>query len=115
MSRAGVPLLVWAAFLTVLTAVLWVWEGDNVPPAIFSAAAGIAWLAGLYALVGGRSEARVRATPDLSLASVLVALSVAMLVVGALVGPWLVLVGAGALVIGLVGIARELTAQRRMR
>jgi hypothetical protein len=38
-----------------------------------------------------------------------------MLVVGALVGPWLVLIGAGALVIGLVGVARELAAQRRAR
>jgi hypothetical protein len=115
MSRAGVPLLLWAVFLTVLAAVLWFWEGDDVPPAIFSAAAGVAWLVGLYGLVRGRSAARVRVTPDLSLASVLVALAVSMLVVGALVGPWLVLIGAGALVIGLVGVARELAAQRRMR
>jgi hypothetical protein len=57
----------------------------------------------------------VRGTPDLSLPSVLVALGVGMLVVGALVGPWLVLIGAGALVIGLVGVARELAAQRRAR
>jgi hypothetical protein len=115
MSRAGVPLLFWAMLLTVLATVLWLWEGDDVPPTIFTVAAGIAWLVGLYALVRGRSVARVRAAPDLSFPSVLVALAVGMLVVGALVGPWLLLIGAGALVIGLVGVARELAAQRRTR
>jgi hypothetical protein len=115
MSRAGLPLLFWALLLTVLAAVLWFWEGDDIPPTIFTVAAGVAWLVGLYALVRGRMEARARAAPDLSFPSVLVALAVGMLVVGALVGPWLVLLGAGALVIGLVGVARELAAQRRMR
>jgi hypothetical protein len=114
-SRAAIPLLIWAALLTVLAGVLWVWEGDDVPPAIFSAAAGVAWLVGLYALLRGRRTARLRVSPDLSLSSVAVALAVAMLVIGALVGPWLVLVGAGALVIGLIGVGRELAAQRRAR
>jgi hypothetical protein len=45
----------------------------------------------------------------------MVAIAVAMLVIGALVGPWLVLIGSGALVVGLAGMARELLAQRRAR
>jgi hypothetical protein len=114
MSRAAVPLLGWAALLTVLTTVLWIWTSDDLPPAIFSGAAGIAWLLGLYALASRPPQRRVRAAPDLSLASVLVAFAVAMLVLGALVGQWLVLIGAGALIIGLAGVARELLAQRRV-
>jgi hypothetical protein len=114
-SRAAVPLFLWAGLLTVLTVVLWVWTSDELPPAIFSAAAGVAWLVGFYALVRHAPAPAVRATPDLSLASVMVAVAVAMLVIGALVGPWLVLIGAGALVIGLGGVARELLAQRRVR
>lgn len=115
MSRAAVPLLAWAALLTVLTTVLWVWTADDLPPAIFSVAAGVAWLVGLAALIRREPPPAVRATPDLSLASVLVAFAVALLVIGALVGPWLVLIGAGALVLGLAGLTRELLAQRRVR
>jgi hypothetical protein len=38
-----------------------------------------------------------------------------MLVLGALVGEWLILIGAGVLVAGLIGVARELRAERRYR
>jgi hypothetical protein len=115
MSRAAVPLLGWAALLTVLTTVLWIWTPDDLPPAIFSGAAGLAWLVGFVALARSGPPPPVRATPDLSLASVMVAVAVAMLVIGALVGRWLVFIGAGALVTGLAGVTRELLAQRRVR
>jgi hypothetical protein len=117
MNRAAVPLLVWATLLTVLAAVLWVWSTDHLPPAIFSAAAGVAWLVGLYAVLrpGRRPRLRVRPELDLSFSSVLVAIALAMLVLGALVGEWLVLIGAGVLLAGLIGIAREIRAERRYR
>lgn len=117
MNRAAAPILVWATLLTVLAAVLWVWSSDHLPPAIFTGGAGIAWLVGLYAVLrpGKRPRLRVRSELDLSFPSVLVALAVGMLVLGALVGEWLVMVGAGALVAGLIGIARELRAERRYR
>ena len=115
MSRAAVPLLAWAALLTVLSSVLWVWTPDDLPPAIFSGAAGVAWLVGLVALARSAPPPPVRTTPDLSLASVMVAFAIAMLIVGALVGLWLLLIGAGALAIGLAGVTRELLAQRRAR
>jgi hypothetical protein len=110
-------LLVWATLLTVLAAVLWVWSADHLPPAIFSAAAGVAWLVGIYAVLrpGRRPRLRVRPELDLSFSSVLVALAVAMLVLGALVGEWLILIGAGVLVAGLIGVVRELRAERRYR
>jgi hypothetical protein len=117
MNRAAVPLLAWATLLTVLAAVLWVWSTDHLPPAIFSAAAGVAWLVGLYAALrpGGRPRLRVRPELDLSFSSVLVAIALAMLVLGALVGEWLVLIGAGVLLAGLIGVAREIRAERRYR
>jgi hypothetical protein len=117
MNRAAVPLLAWATLLTVLAAVLWVWSTDHVPPAIFSAAAGVAWLVGLYAVLrpGRRPRLRVRPELDLSFSSVLVAIALAMLVLGALVGEWLVLIGAGVLLAGLIGVAREIRAERRYR
>jgi hypothetical protein len=116
-NRAAVPLLVWATFLTVLTAILWVWSSDHLPPAIFTAAAAVAWLVGLYAVLrpGRRPRLRVRPELDLSFSTVLVALAIAMLLLGALVGEWLVLIGAGALLAGLIGVARELRAERRYR
>jgi hypothetical protein len=117
LSRAAVPLFAWATLLTVLAAVLWVWSSDHLPPAIFSAAAGVAWLVGLYALLrpGKRPRLRVRPELDLSFSSVLIAIAIAMLIIGALVGEWLILLGGGALVAGLVGVARELRAERRYR
>jgi uncharacterized membrane protein SpoIIM required for sporulation len=117
MKRAAVPLLAWATLLTVLASVLWVWSLDHLPPTIFSGAAGVAWLVGLYALLrpGGRPRLRVRPELDLSFSSVLIAFAIAMLVLGALVGEWLILLGAGAFVAALIGVARELRAERRYR
>lgn len=117
MNRPAVPLLAWAGLLTVLAAVLWVWSTDHLPPAIFSGAAGIAWLVGLYALLrpGKRPRLRVRPELDLSFPSVVVALAIAMLVLGALVGEWLILIGAVVLTAGLIGVAREVRAERRYR
>ena len=109
------PVLAWAALLTVLTVVLWLWTADELPPALFGGAALLGWLVGLYLLLGPSVPAQVRPVPELSLPSVLVALAIAMLVVGALVGVWLVFIGAGALVLGLVGVARELLMERRLR
>ena len=115
MRRAAVPVLAWASFLTLLAAVLWLWTPDDLPPAIFSAAAGVAWLVGLFALLRAQAPPPVRVTPDLSPAGVMVAIAVALLVIGALVGEWLVLIGAGALLAGLAGVGRELFLQRRIR
>jgi hypothetical protein len=114
-NRAAVPLVAWAALQTALALVLWVWTSDDLPPAILGAAAVIAWALGVYALLRPPARPRVHAAPDLSLSSALVALAIAMLTLGALVGPWLVYIGAGALLIGLIGVGRELLAERRLR
>jgi uncharacterized MnhB-related membrane protein len=112
--KVALPFVAWATILTVLAAVLWVWSSDHFPPVIFTAAAGVAWCVGLYALFHPFPRA-LRRAPDLSLASGLVALAIAMLLLSALVGEWLLLIGGGTLVAGLVWLARELRAERRVR
>jgi hypothetical protein len=113
MTRPGIAVLAWAALLTVLATVLGAWTDDNVPKAIYFASAGLMWAVGLVALARGRGWSGRMFSPDLSFPSVFVAFAVAMLAVGALVGRWLVYVGAGALLIGVLGVARELAAQRK--
>jgi hypothetical protein len=46
---------------------------------------------------------------------VLVAVAVTLLAVGAVVGLWLLLIGAGTFVLAAGGVGRELLAQRRLR
>ena len=117
MRRASaLVVLGWAAWLTVLVSVLLVWTpGDWLQWLPFVAAAGGAWLLGLFLLLRRRAAGEPRLVPDLSPATVLVALGAAALLNGASFGLWLVLVGAGILAIGLAGLVRELLAARRAR
>ena len=111
--RAAVPVLGWAAFLTVLAVVLWLWTSDPLPPGLFSGAAAVVWALGLYLLLRpARLRRAPRRVPDLSLATVGVAIGLALVAIGAVVGVWLVLIGAGVLVLGAGGVGRELLAQR---
>lgn len=105
MSRPSVVFLVWAAFLGVLALVLLAWtQSVLMNGLLFGAAAGTVVLA-LLALRA--REPRRRMVPDLSLATALTAIGVALAVAGSAVGTWLVLVGAGLLVLGLAGLVRE--------
>jgi hypothetical protein len=72
---------------------------------LFGAAAAVVLLAGL-ALLGAR-EPRRRVVPDVSLATALTALGLSLLVAGSALGTWLVFVGAGLTVVGLVAVSRE--------
>lgn len=105
MSRPSVVFLVWAAFLGVLALVLLAWtQSVLMNGLLFGAAAGTVVLA-LLALRA--REPRRRMVPDLSLATALTAIGIALAVAGSAVGTWLVLVGAGLLVLGLAGLVRE--------
>ena len=115
MNRAAVPLLFWGVMLGLLAVVLWLWTPAGLPPAIFGGSALLICLIGLFVLLRERPTPTARAMPDLSVSSVLVAFALALLLLGALVGEWLVLIGAGALVLGLVGVGRELIAEWRLR
>ena len=56
--------------------------------------------------------ARDRPLPDGSVATVLVAVGVATMMMGVVAGLWLTLLGAGLTVSGLAGVVRQLSAQR---
>jgi hypothetical protein len=105
MRREAVPILGWAALLTVLVVALWVWTPFELPPAIYSGAVALVWLVGIFVWARPPGDRPAQPVRDLSFASVLVAVAVAMLALGALVGLWLVLIGAGVLAAGVAGLA----------
>jgi hypothetical protein len=95
--------LIWAVLLAVNTTVLLALGGDTLEVLLLAgAAAGAAALAALMAL--GR---RVGEAPDLSAPTMLAAVAVAGLVLGAELGPWLLLISAGALLLALGALVRE--------
>jgi hypothetical protein len=75
------------------------------------AAAVVLVLGGL--LAARPPHERARLLPDTSYATVALAVGVVMIGLGLLFGQWLYLMGAGVVVLGLAGIAREALAARR--
>jgi heme A synthase len=116
---SAVPLAVYALLIGVTSAVLWVWTPDTLPPVLLTAGALVfAVLAAVVALRGRAEEREARPTrtvPDLSFATVGVALGIINIVVGLYLGLYLILIGAGILAFGLGGWIREVRAQRRAR
>jgi hypothetical protein len=107
--------LAWAAWLSVLDGVLWAWTDDPLPRSIFAAAAAGTWLLGIFLFVRHRQVFHRRALPDLSLSVLAVAAGVVFIVNSLLLGRWLTCVGAGFVLLGLGGVAREVRAARRLR
>lgn len=109
------PLALWGVFLSVLTGVGVIFFGTSVStPALLGGAAAFALVLALALRVTRRSE-QVEgggADPEGSPATVWLALSLALTMTGVALGLWLVLIGAGMTLIGLVGVVRELRAQR---
>lgn len=124
MSRAWVVLCVWAGMILLAAIVLW----GIFPPAPYPSgwlqylmpAVAVFWL-GCFALAAGLHRKRrlaemgreVRHIPDLSLATTWTAVAIALFLFGLYIGPWLYIMGAGAIVIGALGIVRERRAVRR--
>ncbi|MGN6256464.1 MAG: hypothetical protein ACTHN3_01775 [Solirubrobacterales bacterium] len=109
------PFVIWGVFLSVLTGVGAVFfdKGVEEPALLGGAAAFILVLAFLLAIT--RRSVQVEgggADPDGSPATVWLALSVGLTVLGAALGPWLALIGGGMTIIGVAGVVRELRAQR---
>jgi hypothetical protein len=94
--------LVWAGLLTINAIVLIALGGDLLEVLLLAgAAAGAAALAALMAVRAGGGA------PDVSPATVLAAVAVAGLVLGAEVGQWLILISAGLLALALFALLRE--------
>ena len=116
--RAPLVFAGWGLGLAVvgaLGAAVFGFEGVETP-ALFGGAAAVMVVVALYLRLAGlgRSVQPEReAVADLSPATVWLAVSVVLLTVGAELGLWLVLIAAGAGVVGVGGVIRELSAQRR--
>lgn len=108
------PIAAWGAFLAVLTAVGVIFFGtDASTPALLGGSAAFILVLALLLAISRRSL-QVEgggADPDASPATVWLALSLVLAALGAALGPWLVLIGAGMTVIGVAGVVRELRAQ----
>jgi hypothetical protein len=113
MGEAG-AVLAWGALLAVLASGLALWAPHaELQWGPLAGAAAASWLGGL-ALLRRRRE-RDRTLPDLSLPVVVLGIGFAATLNGAYLGRWLVLIGAGIVLLGLAGLVRELRAQRRRR
>jgi hypothetical protein len=109
------PLAVWGVFLAVLTAIGVIFFGTSVStPALLGGAAAFALVLALGLAVTRRSvQVEGGGTdPEGSPATVWLALSLALTMLGVALGPWLVFIGGGMTLIGGGGLARELRAQR---
>lgn len=116
---SAIPLAVYALLIGITSAVLWVWTPYTLPPALLSGGALLFAVLALVVALRGRSETRAdeaeRTVPDLSFATVGVALGIINILVGLYLGLYLILIGAGILAFGLGGWIREARAQRRAR
>jgi Na+/H+-translocating membrane pyrophosphatase len=125
MRGGAIPLLAWAALLVVLLTINWIWTGDAIQVTTFAFAGLVIVGSAIAVVILSRREAlrrgappsspQLEAVPRASLASVLVALSVAMMVFGLAFGRFLIYFGAGLLIVSLGMAARELVAERRQR
>jgi heme A synthase len=116
---SAIPLAVYALLIGIMSAVLWVWTPYTLAPALLSGGALLFAVLALVVALRGRTEEREdeieRTVPDLSFATVGVALGIINIVVGLYLGLYLILIGAGILAFGLGGWIREARAQRRAR
>jgi heme A synthase len=116
---SAIPLAVYALLIGIMSAVLWVWTPYTLAPALLSGGALLFAVLALVVALRERAEQREdeieRTVPDLSFATVGVALGIINIVVGLYLGLYLILIGAGILAFGLGGWIREARAQRRAR
>jgi hypothetical protein len=117
--KSAIPLAVYALLIGFTSVVLWVWTPYTLPPALLSGGALLIAVIALVVALRGRRDTRAddveRSVPDLSFATVGVALGIINIVVGLYLGLYLILIGAGILAFGLGGWIREARAQRRAR
>lgn len=126
MKRPSVVLATFAVFLGISLTVLWGVIGLGpiegwIPVATFATAILITLaMAGLAAVgewrergAGPEGDSAAQAIPDFSFPTVLAGIAIAWMGLGLELGPWLLLIGAGALALAVGSVAIELRATRR--
>ncbi len=114
----GIVLCVWGVLLSVLTAVAFLggFDSDSATRALLGGGAAAALLAGIAVLIGSldRQPALLHIS-ELSPPTAWLSAAVALAGLGLVLGPWLIWIGLGMLLIGLGGLIREKRAERRAR
>jgi O-antigen/teichoic acid export membrane protein len=114
--RAPATIALWATFVGLLAAVLWLWTSDPLPRWLLTAASAASYLAaaGTYVYIRRTRSDRPRPArmPDASPSAALLGLGIALLVLGSALGLWLVWLGTGVVGVALIGLAVELAGGR---
>jgi hypothetical protein len=120
MRRAGAPVVVWAVMLATLAVVLWAvfvqTDYLSVLMPAFAVAGTVVIAVLAWRRAGRRTPRAILAgepSPDLSYASVLLAIAVSIAVLGLEVGTFLCLIGGGLGLLAIGGLVREWRAERR--
>jgi hypothetical protein len=121
MTRARLIFVLWAVFLAIAAAIEWAVFTRHTPNyylLVILPAFAIVGTVAIALFAAPRADARARARPrviaDLSMPSALVGIAVGTMLWGAFIGEWLLLIGAGLLVLGLGGVIHELLEARRL-
>ena len=102
---AAGAIALWALFNALLAGLLLGFRNSSVQ--ILSWVATVATLLVIVALALRSADRRVRRLPEASTGALVLAVAIALLVLGAGVGLWAALIGAGLAVVALVVLGRE--------
>jgi len=105
-------ILAWAGLNAGLALLLTLWWQNELANGLFWAAVAVIVV---LALLAWRPRERPRLVPELSLSTVVLAFGIAGLVAGSTFGDWNFYLSGFVTAVGLAGLARELTLQRRQR
>ena len=121
MTRARTIFAVWAVFLAVAAVVEWTIFTRHTPNyylLVVLPAFAIGGTLAIALLAWPRADATARGRPrvisGLSIPSAAVGIAVGVMLWGAFIGEWLLLIGAGLLMLGLGGVIHELIEGRRL-
>ena len=119
MKGAGIVLVAWALLNALILVPMPTIFNENPSPAIIYGAACLACFAvGVLCWLWPRAPEEdpdaVRLVTDVSYASALAGVAVALMVMSIQFGVWLLEVGGGLMAIAIAGIVREVRAERRL-
>ena len=96
-----------------LSLVLWLWSGDELPPALLTGAAVALGLVALYAATLSDEAPGPRRLAQSSLPTVVLVIGLAMMLNGLTFGLFLILIGAEVAALGVAGLVAQFVAERR--
>jgi hypothetical protein len=118
-KTGALVLLIWSLLLAIHVPVMAaIFNENSTSVLLLGGAAAATALVSLGVWVGrrraeGEDPDVERPVTEVSMASALLGAALALMLLGAQFGVWLVLIGAGLLLAGFGGVARELRAERR--